>query len=136
MGRQKQNKSRRERQPVPEPKQQRLLDIAAMLDLPASIAGGQGGQGGSDGQGGGLVVEVAAVGFPGDGFATGERPAYVRLTDGSVKLLPEGLRAWARAVIEEELELRASGAGTMFPRPIEFGVGDDGAEYAAYVEPA
>ncbi|MFC1411655.1 hypothetical protein ACEZCY_20580 [Streptacidiphilus sp. N1-12] len=131
MGRQKQNKPRRGRQPGAEggqaagSKRRRMLDIAAMLDLPASIA---------DGSGGGLVVEVAAVGFPGDGFATGERPAYVRLADGSVKLLPEGLRAWARGVVEEELELRASGGGTMFPRRIEFGT-SDGTQYARYVEP-
>jgi hypothetical protein len=119
MGRQKQNKPRRERPTPTGAGQRRMEEIAAMLDLPASI---------SD-EGTGLVVEVAAVGFPGDGYATGDRPGYVRLTDGSVKLLPEGLRAWARGVVEAELDRRASGGGTMFPRRIEFGVNDDG-EYA------
>ena len=121
MGRQKQNKPRRER-PMTRQKgaaPRRMAEIAGMLDLPASIPDG----------GAGLVVDVAAVGFPGDGYATGDRPAYIRLTDGSVKLLPEGLRAWARGVVDAELDRRASGEGTMFPCRIGFGT-SDGAPYA------
>jgi hypothetical protein len=90
-----------------------------MLDLPAAIADG----------GAGLEVEVVAVGFPGDGYATGGTPAYIRLADGSVKLLPEGLREWARGMVGSELELRASGGESLFPRRIEFGV-RDGVAYA------
>ena len=97
----------------------RVAEIAGMLDLPSSLAD----------DGAALTVDVAAVGFPGDGFATGDRPAYVRLADGSVKLLPEGLRAWARGVVEAELDRRASGAGTMFPCRIAFGL-KDGVAYA------
>lgn len=113
MGREKQNKPRQQRA------RRRVGQIAGMLDLPATIADG----------GTGVVVEVVAVGFPGDGYATGGTPAYIRLVDGSVKLLPEGLRDWAHGVVEAELERRASGEGTMFPRRIEFGI-RDGAEYA------
>ena len=132
MGRQKQNKPRRERPSAlfaPNAAraadqgqgqgQRRMSDIAAMLDLPTAISNGQAG----------VALEVAAVGFAGDGADTDGRPAYVRLTDGSVKLLPEGLRPWARSVIAAEAELRTAGEASAFPRRIEFGVAD-GAEYA------
>ena len=94
-------------------------EIAGMLDLPAAIADGAAA----------VELDVLAVGFPGDGYASGGTPAYVRLADGSVKLLPEGLREWARGIVGAELDLRASGGGTMFPCRIEFGL-RDGAAYA------
>ena len=135
MGRQKQNKPRRERPSLsnaglasgPGPGRRRLSDIAAMLDLPTAISNGQTG----------VALEVAAVGFAGAGDGDGAdteagtegRPAYVRLTDGSVKLLPEGLRPWARSVIASEAELRTAGEPSAFPRRVEFGIAD-GAEYA------
>ena len=137
MGRQKQNKPRRERPSAPNaafaagqgqgqgpgPGRGRMSDIAAMLDLPTAIAEG----------GTGVALEVAGVGVAGDGAdteaGTEGRPAYIRLTDGSVKLLPEGLRPWARSVIAAEAELRTAGEASAFPRRIEFGV-TDGAEYA------
>ena len=119
MGRQKQNKPRRERPTLTGSGQRRMAEIAGMLDLFAGIEDG----------GPELVLEVAAVGFPADGHPTGERPAWIRLADGSVKLLPESLRAWAREVVDAELERTASGAGTMFPRRVAFGV-SGGAEFA------
>lgn len=129
MGRQKQNKPRRERSSTPNAalaaeqgrEHRRLSDIAGMLDLPTAISNGQAG----------FALEVAAVGFAGDGADTDTdgRPAYVRLTDGSVKLLPEGLRPWARSVIASEAERSAAGEASAFPCRIEFGVAD-GAEYA------
>ncbi|MFC1419636.1 hypothetical protein [Streptacidiphilus cavernicola] len=104
MGRQKQNKPRRERPTLTGTGQPRMAEIAGMLDLFAGVEDG----------GPELVLEVAEVGLR-DG---GAGPAWIRLADGSVKLLPESLRAWAGRPVE-------SG----FPRRIGFGV-RDGAEYA------
>ncbi len=127
MGRQKQNKPRRERPSVPnavpaagQAQRQRMLHIADMLDLPTTISSEQTG----------VALEVAAVVLAGDGRGAGDRPAYVRLTDGSVKLLPEGLRPWARDVVASDLDLRAAGGTSVFPCRVEFGV-VDGEAYAA-----
>ena len=120
MGRQKQNKPRRERHESSSPStpsaqtQKRVLDIAGMLDLSAALANGESG----------VVLEVAAVEFAGDGYASGDTAAFVRLTDGATKLLPLGLRPWARETIDADLALRASGEGSVFPCRIEFGVSD------------
>lgn len=113
MGRQKQNKPRRERSIGPG------NSIAGMLDLPAVISQGQ-----TD-----VVLDVAAVGLAGEGLADDDRPAYIRLSGGSVKLLPEGLRPWARAIVARDLDLRAAGEASLFPCRIGFGV-TDGAAYA------
>jgi len=120
MGRQKQNKPRRERPSIPNvvltperaQEHQRVHNIAGMLDLPTIISSGQTG----------VALDVAAVGFAGDGHMSDDKPAYVRLTDGSVKLLPEGLRPWARGVIASNLDLREAGEASMFPCRIEFGI--------------
>jgi hypothetical protein len=127
MGRQKQNKPRRERPSIPSaaltPERaqghQRVRTLAGMLDLPTIISSGQTG----------VALDVAAVGFAGDGLTTDDKPAYVRLADGSVKLLPEALRPWARGVIAADLDLRETGEASMFPCRIEFGV-IDGEAYA------
>ena len=110
MGRQKQNKPRRERSIGPSA-------LADMLDLPTVISQGQTG----------VVLDVAAVGFAGDDLVADDRPAYIRLTGGSVKLLPEGLRQWARGIITRDLDLRAAGEASLFPCRIGFGVTDGGA---------
>ena len=112
MGRQKQNKPRRERSIGPSA-------LADMLDLPTVISQGQTG----------VVLDVAAVGFAGDDLPDDDRPAYVRLAGGSVKLLPVGLRPWARAVVTRDLELRAAGDTSLFPCRIGFGI-TDGAAHA------
>jgi hypothetical protein len=119
MGRQKPNKQRRERPSVPNAGRQRQRDIADMLDLPTMISADRTG----------TVLDVSAVGFAGDGYTTGDKPAYVRLTDGSVKLLPEGLRPWAHDLITRHLAHRAAGHDSIFPCAIEFGT-VDGSEYA------
>jgi hypothetical protein len=107
MGRQKQNRTRRER---PSP----VTAIAGMLDLPVGIA---------DGEGGAVELEVAGIGFAGDGYRTGDGAAYLRLADGAVKLLPEGLRPWARETLTEDLALREGGGEeSLFPCRIVFGV--------------
>ncbi|MEY9836756.1 hypothetical protein ABH941_001976 [Streptacidiphilus sp. EB103A] len=113
MGRQKQNKPRRERSIGPG------NAIAGMLDLPSVISHGE-----TD-----VVLDVAAVGLAGDDLAD-DRPAYIRLSGGSVKLLPEGLRPWARDIVARDLVLRAAGEASLFPCRIGFGV-TDGAAYAA-----
>lgn len=113
MGRQKQNKPRRER-----PSEVRA--IAGMLDLPSDLAGTDGGGGDP------VVLAVAGIGFAGDGYETGTGAAYLRLDDGSVKLLPEALRAWARGTVAEDLALRGpdGAGGSLFPCRVEFGVAD------------
>ena len=115
MGRQKQNKPRRERSIGPSA-------LADMLDLPTVISQEQAE----------VVLNVAAVGFAGDDLVSDDRPAYIRLTGGPVKLLPEGLRLWARDVITRDLELRAAGEASLFPCRIGFGV-TDGAAHAEFV---
>ena len=120
MGRHKQNKPHRERPstanvvlaPTQAQERQRVLDIAGMLDLPTIISSGPTV----------VTLDVAAVGFAGDGCISDGKPAYIRLTDGSVKLLPEGLRPWARGVIASNLDLRTAGETSMFPCRIEFGI--------------
>ena len=119
MGRQKQNKPRRERPSTTEAEASRVRGIADMLDLPTIISTGEDG----------VVLEVASVGFAGGGYTSDDKPAYIRLTDGSMKLLPEDLRPWARATIGDELALREAGEPSMFPCRIEFG-SSDGTDYA------